>query len=104
MTSNPSMNTAGMQWTTGADIFGFRGAVAALDSSGNPVDAIAVSDIRWFRLLENDIDPLDGFLVTESLMALQASPFISRNRRPSAEGRVGCSTKLWKPTGCLGTR
>jgi hypothetical protein len=46
---NPS-NTAGMQWTTGADIFGFRGAVAALDSSGNPVDAIAVSDIQWFRL------------------------------------------------------
>jgi hypothetical protein len=46
---NPS-NTAGMQWTTGADIFGFRGAVAALESNGTYVDAIAVSDVRWFRL------------------------------------------------------
>jgi hypothetical protein len=46
---NPS-NTAGMQWTTGADIFGFRGAVAVLESNGMNVDAIAVSDIRWFRL------------------------------------------------------
>jgi hypothetical protein len=46
---NPS-NTAGMQWATGADIFGFRGAVAALESNGSYVDAIAVSDVRWFRL------------------------------------------------------
>jgi hypothetical protein len=46
---NPS-NTAGMQWVTGADIFGFRGAVATLESNGTYVDAIAVSDVRWFRL------------------------------------------------------
>lgn len=46
---NPS-NTAGMQWTSGADIFGFRGAVAALESNGQYIDAIAVSDVRWFRV------------------------------------------------------
>jgi hypothetical protein len=46
---NPS-TTAGMQWTTGADNFGFRGAVAALESNGQYVDAIAVSDVRWFRV------------------------------------------------------
>jgi hypothetical protein len=44
----------GLQWTEGADVFGFRAIIEAFQNTGagglQSLDSFDVSDIQWFRL------------------------------------------------------
>ena len=45
---------AGLRWTEGADVFGFRAIIEAFQMVGGgglqALDVFDVSDLRWFRL------------------------------------------------------
>jgi hypothetical protein len=47
-------NDAGLQWTEGADVFGFRAIIEAFQNTGagglQALGSFDVSDIQWFRL------------------------------------------------------